>query len=64
MSWTTPYLAGLAALACQVNLDIQPQAILDLWIKAAAKTAAGLVVDPARFIEAVRKAAVARKAAT
>ena len=63
MSWTTPYLAGLAALACQVNPDINPPAIPDLWMKTAAKTAAGLVVDPAAFIEAVRKAAVATKAA-
>ena len=63
MSWTTPYLAGLAALACQVNPDINPPAIPDLWKKTAAKTAAGLVVDPAAFIEAVRKAAVATNAA-
>ena len=63
MSWTTPYLAGLAALACQVNPDINPPAIPDLWMKTAAKTTAGLMVDPAAFLEAVRKAAVATKAA-
>jgi hypothetical protein len=47
-----------------VNPDIRPQAIPDLWMKSAAKTAGGLVVDPAAFIEAVQKAAVATKAAT
>jgi hypothetical protein len=55
-SWTVPYLAGLAALACQVNPEIEPKAIPDLWMKTAAKTSAGMVVDPPAFIEAVRKA--------
>jgi len=56
LSWTAPYLAGLAALACQVNPDITPQAVTELWMKTAVKTPAGLVVDPPAFIEAVRKA--------
>jgi hypothetical protein len=54
MSWTVPYLAGLAALAFQVNPEIKPQAIPEFWTKTAAKTSAGQVVNPAAFIEAVK----------
>ena len=61
MSWTVPYLAGLAALACQVDPDIKPRAIVNLWRKTAWKTAAGPVVDPPAFIEAVQKAKAAAK---
>ena len=63
MSWTVPYLAGLAALAYQVDPGIKPQAIPDLWTKTASSTAAGLVVNPMAFIAAVRKAAAAAKTA-
>ncbi len=56
MSWTVPYLAGLGALAFQVNPDIKPQAIPDLWMKTATRTAEGPVVNPPAFIEAVRNA--------
>jgi hypothetical protein len=55
MSWTVPYLAGLAALAFQVDPELKPQAIPELWLKTAAHTKAGLVVNPPAFIEAVRK---------
>jgi subtilisin family serine protease len=54
MSWTVPYLAGVAALAFQVDPDIKPQTIKDLWMKTARKTSAGLVLDPPAFIEAVK----------
>lgn len=40
-SWTVPYLAGLAALARQINPEIRPQDIRELWTKTAAKTAGG-----------------------
>ena len=55
-SWTVPYLAGLAALAYQVNPDLDPRTIPDLWMKTATRTSAGLVVNPPGFIEAVRQA--------
>lgn len=54
-SWAVPYLAGLAALAYQVNPEIEPKIIVDLWIQTALKTDAGPVVNPTGFIEAVRK---------
>jgi len=61
MSWTVPYLAGLAAMAFQVDPDLKPQSIPDLWMKTATKTSAGLVVNPSAFIEAVRKAKATRE---
>jgi hypothetical protein len=50
-----PYLAGLAALAYQVDPEIKPDEIVKLWIETAVKTDAGPVVNPAGFIEAVQK---------
>jgi hypothetical protein len=55
MSWGAPYLAGLAALAFQVDPDIKPETIVDLWLQTAVKTDAGPVVNPTVFIEAVKK---------
>jgi len=55
MSWTVPYLAGLAALAWQIDSTIQPQQMVELWRQTAAKTEVGLVVNPAGLIEAVKK---------
>ncbi len=55
MSWATPYLAGLAALAFQVNPEIQPEKIVQLWLETAVKTDVGPVVNPTGFIEAVKK---------
>ncbi|MCU0914560.1 MAG: hypothetical protein MUC88_08365 [Planctomycetes bacterium] len=57
MSWTVPYLAGLAALAFQVDPEIPPAQIVELWKATVTKTAAGPVVNPAGFIEAVRSRA-------
>ena len=54
-SWTAPYIAGLAALAFQVNPDLQPETILEQLVKTATHTKAGPVVNPKGFIEAVRK---------
>jgi hypothetical protein len=61
MSWTVPYLAGLATMAFQVDPELKPQAIPDLWSKTASKTSAGLVVNPPAFIQAVRKAKATRE---
>jgi len=55
MSWAAPYIAGLAALAFQVNPDLQPATILEQLVKTATHTKAGPVVNPPGFIEAVRK---------
>jgi subtilisin family serine protease len=55
MSWAAPYLAGLAALAFQVNPEIEPDRIVELWLETAVKTDAGPIVNPVGFIEAVQK---------
>jgi serine protease AprX len=55
LSWAAPYLAGLAALAFQVDPEIKPDEIVKLWVETAVKTDAGPIVNPAGFIDAVRK---------
>jgi len=50
-----PYLAGLAALAYQVDPEIEPKTIVKLWVETAVHIDAGPVVNPTGFIEAVRK---------
>jgi len=57
MSWAAPYIAGLAALAFQVNPDVQPQTIVEQLVKTATHTKAGPVVNPRGFIESIRPAA-------
>jgi hypothetical protein len=54
-SWAAPYIAGLAALAFQVNPDLQPQAIAEQLAKTATHTKAGPVVNPRGFIESVKR---------
>jgi subtilisin family serine protease len=54
MSWATPYLAGLAVLAFQVNPEIEPKTIVALLQKTAVHTSVGAVVQPVDFINAVR----------
>jgi subtilisin family serine protease len=54
MSWAAPYIAGLAALAFQVNPDLQPRTILEQLVKTATHTEAGPVVNPPAFIEAIK----------
>jgi subtilisin family serine protease len=55
MSWAAPYIAGLAALALQVNPDLQPQTIVEQLVKTATHTKAGPVVNPRNFIESVKR---------
>ncbi|HVP13638.1 MAG TPA: S8/S53 family peptidase [Phycisphaerae bacterium] len=57
MSWCAPYLAGLATLAFQVDADITPERITQLWLETATTTDVGAVVNPPGFIEQVRKTA-------
>ncbi|HGY54514.1 MAG TPA: hypothetical protein ENK44_02310 [Caldithrix abyssi] len=54
-SWAAPYLAGLAALALQVNPQIRPQQIKALLLKTAVLTSAGAVVNPTGFIKGVKE---------
>ena len=54
MSWAAPYIAGLAALAFQVNPDLQPEAILEQLVKTATHTKAGPIVNPRGFIESIK----------
>jgi serine protease AprX len=55
MSWGAPYIAGLAALAYQVNPDIHPKEIIPLLIETTVKTDAGPIVNPTGFIAKVRE---------
>jgi hypothetical protein len=54
MSWGAPYIAGLAALAYQVNPNIQPKEIIQLLIATVVKADAGPIVNPVGFIEKAR----------
>ena len=54
MSWATPYLAGLAALAYQVDPEIEPKKIIELLLQTAVQTDAGPIVNPTVFIECVQ----------
>jgi len=54
MSWGAPYLAGLAALAYQVNPDITPMKVRSLLAETATKTDMGPIVNPQAFIDQVR----------
>ena len=48
-------VGGLAALAFQVNPDVAPARIIELWKQTATKTDVGPIVNPVGFIEAVKK---------
>ncbi len=59
-SWSAPYLAGLGALAFQINPDLDPAIIVRLWQETATKTDVGPVINPAGFVAAVRRVHGAR----
>lgn len=54
-SWAAPYLAGLAAIAFQVNPGLQPKQVIQYFLESAHKTKAGPVVNPIGFIALVKK---------
>ncbi|HEY5912440.1 MAG TPA: S8/S53 family peptidase [Verrucomicrobiae bacterium] len=54
LSWTVPYVAGVAALAWQVDPSITPPEMLELLKRTALKTAAGAVINPTAVIEATK----------
>jgi hypothetical protein len=55
MSWSVPYLAGLAALAFQVDPHVDPDVIVRLLLKTSTETDVGFIVSPQDFIKAVRE---------
>ena len=55
MSWGAPYLAGLAALACQVRPGIRPEEIVAALIASTTRTATGSIVNPQGFIDRLRR---------
>lgn len=55
LSWTPPYLAGLAALSIQVKPDITSRQIIELLQKTAIHTPIGKIVYPEGFINEVEK---------
>jgi hypothetical protein len=54
MSWATPYLAGLAALAFQVDPQITPSKIFEWLQQTTVPTDAGPIVNPRAFIACVQ----------
>ncbi len=54
MSWAAPYIAGLAALAFQVDPDIDPGLIWDDLVRTAVKSEAGPVVNPPGFLKHIK----------
>jgi len=54
MSWATPYLAGLAALAFQVDPQITPSKIFEWLQQTTVPTDAGSIVNPRAFIACVQ----------
>jgi hypothetical protein len=60
MSWGAPYIAGLAALAYQVNPDIRPKEIIQFLLETVVTTDAGPIVNPEGFIEKVRTKSYSR----
>jgi len=55
MSWAAPYIAGLAALAYQVDPGVSPARIRAALSDTVTRTSAGPVVNPRRFIEVFKK---------
>jgi hypothetical protein len=53
-SWAAPYLSGLAALALQIDPNLEPDSIVRLWLESATPTEAGVVVNPRGPIEMIR----------
>lgn len=55
MSWGAPYLAGLAALAFQVNPKTSPGEVVTALFETAIATEAGPVVNPRGLIDRLRR---------
>jgi subtilisin family serine protease len=59
-SWAAPYIAGLAALAFQVNPKITPNKIKELMLNTATKTQEGLIIYPTKFIDSTKRNSIAK----
>ncbi len=55
MSWGAPYIAGLAALAFQVDPEITPKEIIQFLVGTVIKTECGPIANPPGFIEAIQE---------
>ena len=56
MSWSVPYLAGLFALALQINPNLQKEEIAEIIKKSAVVNNKGLkIVNPEGIIELVKE---------
>ena len=55
MSWTVPYLAGVAALGWQVAPETHPKEMVQAWLRTATRTAVGPVLNPAAVVEELKK---------
>ena len=56
-SWSTPYLAGVAALGYQVNPALSPAQVKELLIKSATPSKSGPILNPRGFVELVKATA-------
>ncbi len=54
LSWTVPYVAGVAALAWQVDPSLKPQEMLELLKRTAVETTVGAVINPVAAIETLK----------
>ncbi len=57
MSWAVPYVAGLYALACQVNPDINPETFWKEAIKTSSvnKAELGKIINPVKLVDSITK---------
>ena len=54
VSWAAPYMAGVAALALQVNPKLGPRDILRLFVETATPTPVGPVINPRGIVRKAR----------
>lgn len=54
-SWSTPYLAGVAALGYQIDPTLSTAAVKELLIESATPNKNGPILNPRGFVEAVKK---------
>jgi hypothetical protein len=55
MSWSVPYLAGMYALAAQVDPHITPERFLSLALRTGRHFPYGIILDPVALIKAIQQ---------
>jgi hypothetical protein len=55
MSWSVPYLAGMYALAAQVDPQITPERFLALALRTGRRFPYGIILDPTALIKAIQQ---------